>query len=100
MSVTISYKNTSPWAFTPISGRFLGPLVYRPILAQPDDQPIVITAHRHVERPDLLSFDLYGVADFWWVFGVRNHLEDPVYDIQMNTFLFAPRRDYLFSIVG
>jgi len=39
---------------------------------------------RHQHRPDLLSFDLYGNSNYWWVIALlnRNQLQDPVRDLQ------------------
>ena len=42
---------------------------------------ITLTA-KHNLRPDVLAFELYGDADYWWVFVLfnRNKIVDPIFD--------------------
>lgn len=53
-------------------------------------------------RPDLLSFDIYGNKDLWWVFAQRNSeiLKDPVYDFVSGTQIFLPQAKYLRQYLG
>ncbi|RMH15267.1 MAG: hypothetical protein D6698_11365 [Gammaproteobacteria bacterium] len=85
-------KPTSPYAKTPISGRFMGYYVHRSIPEADDDYIINMNDPRFEHRPDLLSYQLYGKPDYWWVFGVLNHWEDPVYDLKVGMTLRAPSR--------
>jgi hypothetical protein len=43
-------------------------------------------------RPDLLSYDLYGTIDLWWVFMVANPdvIKDPIYDFVTGTIIYIP----------
>jgi hypothetical protein len=52
-------------------------------------------------RPDLLSYDLYGTSQLWWVFIVRNPdvLQDPIYDFITGAILFVPSQASLGAFV-
>jgi hypothetical protein len=53
-------------------------------------------------RPDLLSFDVYGNKDLWWVFAQRNPdiLKDPIYDFVPGTQIYLPQAKYLRQYLG
>lgn len=78
----VSYTSSSPYASTPQTNWYLKNYVHRAIPASTDDREITITKE-YENRPDKLSFDLYGTPEFWWVFSVRNRnvLTDPVWDM-------------------
>lgn len=44
------------------------------------------------ERPDLLSFELYGTPDLWWIFALRNmdELVDPIADFKTGLVIMVP----------
>ncbi len=37
----------------------------------------VITQEKHVNRPDAISFELYGNAKYWWIIAMANDINDP-----------------------
>lgn len=39
---------------------------------------------QHQYRPDLLSYDLYGNSNYWWVIALlnMNQLQDPIRDLK------------------
>jgi hypothetical protein len=47
---------------------------------------------RHHERPDMLSFEMYGTKDYWWVFMQRNQdlIFDPIYDFKAGMEIYVP----------
>lgn len=51
------------------------------------------------ERPDLLSFELYGTPDFWWIFALRNidELVDPIGDFKVGLTIMIPNINTLGS---
>jgi hypothetical protein len=97
-----AYKDTSPYSNTNLfDGKFLDLLNYKPFPAEPDDiyKPVGATYHR---RPDLMSYDLYGTSDYWWVFMARNRNEivDPIWDFTSGTTIFLPKRVTLSNVLG
>ena len=50
---------------------------------------------KYNKRPDLLSYDLYGTPQLWWVFAMRNPdtIKDPIYDFKAGAVIYAPSKD-------
>jgi hypothetical protein len=48
-------------------------------------------------RPDLLSYQVYGTSRLWWVIAAANAdlLRDPVWDLRSGMTLFIPNRKSL-----
>lgn len=49
------------------------------------------------ERPDLLSYELYGTPDLWWIFALRNmdELVDPIGDFKSGVVIMIPAKNTL-----
>jgi hypothetical protein len=95
------YLTSSPYFNTEQYGEFLDVLSYRTIPKEVDD--IVYTIKpQHALRPDLLAYDLYGDANLWWVFAVRNPntIEDPIFDFQAGVTIFLPKSTTLKKVLG
>jgi len=102
MSVTVQYKTNSPYSKTPLfDNNFLDILEYKPLPAKADDIYKQITATYH-RRPDLMSYDLYGTVDFWYVFMMRNRdlILDPVWDFTEDKFIYIPKIDTILAALG
>lgn len=99
MAYRPSYPQESPYHFTRLTGKFLTYYVHRSIPVHPNDRTTTLNNERYVNRPDLLSLDLYGSSEIWWVIPVRNGLQDPVFDLQMGVELFIPDANYVWSLV-
>lgn len=97
----VEYPRSSPYSVTPQASWRLGPFVNRPVPKRDDDRVIVVEA-RHSQRPDKLSFDLYGTPVYWWVFAVRNPnlLRDPIFDLKAGLSIVVPSIDNLRAAVG
>lgn len=92
----------SPYANTPVTKTgYLDILKIRPIPAQSTDYLFEIPV-AYSYRPDLLSYDLYGTKDLWWVFAQRNMniLKDPVFDFVAGTKIYLPKKSNLQKILG
>ena len=96
-----TYTNTSPWYTTPFKQDYLDLLAIRPVSAEPDDILYTIQP-QYAYRPDLLAYDLYGVASLWWVFTQRNLdvIQDPVFDFTPGTQIYLPKSSSLRSVLG
>lgn len=95
------YDATSPYFETTYSQFFLDTMVNRPIPKEDDDLTLVInTTYQY--RPDLLAFDLYGIAGLWWVFYQRNPntLQAPPLDFKAGTLIYLPKITTLKSALG
>ena len=95
------YDTTSPYFETTYSQFFLDTMVNRPIPKENDDLTFVInTTYQY--RPDLLAFDLYGIAGLWWVFYQRNPntLQAPPLDFAVGTLIYLPKITTLKSALG
>jgi alpha-L-fucosidase len=95
------YDATSPYFETTYSQFFLDTMVNRPIPKENDDLTLVInTTYQY--RPDLLAFDLYGIAGLWWVFYQRNPntLQAPPLDFKAGTLIYLPKITTLKSALG
>ena len=51
-------------------------------------------------RLDLLSYELYGTSDLWWVICDLNQIVDPMTEANTGAQLRVPRRDRLFSVLS
>jgi len=98
MSV-INYDPTSPYVRTPQVNQYVSYLDFWSAVAIPpaSDDVIIMIETKHSKRPDLLSQDLYGTPNLWWVFACRNPdvIKDPIYDFKPNTLIYAPTRDII-----
>jgi hypothetical protein len=95
------YDATSPYFETGYSQFFLDVMVNRPIPKEDDDLTFTInTTYQY--RPDLLAYDLYGIAGLWWVFYQRNPniLQAPPLDFKANTLIYLPKITTLKSALG
>jgi alpha-L-fucosidase len=76
-------------------------MVNRPVPKESDDLTFTInTTYQY--RPDLLAFDLYGIAGLWWVFYQRNPntLQAPPLDFKVGTLIYLPKLSTLKSALG
>jgi hypothetical protein len=98
---TVKYKNSSPYAKTTQTTWFLSTLNYRHIPRDGTDKLRVVEG-KYNNRPDLLSYELYGTPDYWWIFMVVNPdaIKDPIYDFVTGLQIYVPTADRLSSILG
>jgi hypothetical protein len=96
-----TYRKTSPYFNTPVVNGYLDLLEYRTIPALVSDVRHQI-GEQHQYRPDLLSYDLYGTPDLWWVFAVRNVnvIKDPIFDFRAGTTIYLPNIDTINQALG
>jgi hypothetical protein len=97
----IDYQNSSPYADTQQTSWFLSNMTYRDIPRDGTDTLKVLES-RYNNRPDLLSYDLYGTPNYWWVFMIVNpdRIKDPIYDFKTGTVVFCPTASRLTQILG
>jgi hypothetical protein len=95
------YSKTSPYFTTQFVNGYLDTMSFRDIPNERDDILFEVTS-TYENRPDLLSYDLYGDARLWWVFAIRNKriLKDPVYDLQAGTKIYLPKLTTIKRVLG
>lgn len=89
-----TYRNTSVLYNTPIIDKwYLGYYVHRIILPKPDDIFVPSLDKKYMYRPDNLSYDMYGIRDYYWVFASRNMdiIKDPIWDMVEGISFYIPK---------
>lgn len=99
-----NYKNTSIYKDTPIRSfqvRYLDLNLVSGIDPDPTDEEIILTSN-YIQRPDLLSNDLYDTPELWWIFALRNpdKIQDPIYDMVQDLVISIPSKSRAFNILG
>lgn len=84
----------SPYHATQVKGRYMLYYVHRSILPHVNDS-VYEVVDQWVNRPDLMALDLYGDPDLWIVFGVRNALKDPCYDLTLGRQIIVPPLEHV-----
>lgn len=98
MAYRPNYIPESPYAFTPIIGRFLTYYVHRTV--PPHFLDVIITLEADYDkRPDLLANDLYGDPDLFWVIAGRNGLQDPIFDFRAGNRYVIPHPSFVRQVV-
>jgi hypothetical protein len=97
------YDQRSPYANTDQTERYVGYLDFwnpATIPTSADDMMIKIEP-KYVRRPDLLSYDLYGTPQLWWIFAMRNPdiIRDPIYDMRSGIVIYVPTKDRIGNYV-
>lgn len=95
------HKFTSRYRSTPVKDFYLDLWDEIEITESADDLLVELDA-KYDERPDLLSFDLYGTPRLWWVFAIRNPdtLIDPINDFKSGIIIYAPTRSAVERIAS
>jgi hypothetical protein len=91
-----TYNKSSPYYQTPQTSMYLD--VWSPPNLTPRTSDLIITlSDRYLNRPDILSQDLYGTPRLWWVFAMINPdiIKDPIYDMSAGLQIRAPDKSQL-----
>jgi len=99
--MTSIYSRTSPYHTTNLSNGFLDIIDFRDIPPLSNDILYEVPA-KYNNRPDLLAYDLYGDANLWWVFAVRNKsiLRDPTFDLVPGVKIYLPQLTTINTSLG
>lgn len=94
----ITYPKTSPYSGTPQSNRYIGRYQHRKISPSSEDQLYLLEA-RHHNKPELLSDELYGTPEYWWVFMARNLnlIRDSIWDFKAGLIIVVPSLQHINS---
>lgn len=95
----VEYSRNSPYYYTGTFGQFLD-IAKFPVVPKIADDVLFTVNKTYQYRPDLLAYDLYGDAGYWWVFALRNPdaIADPIFDMRVGKNIFLPKKDTLHSL--
>jgi len=98
----IKYESSSPWFNTTFQGNSYLDILNIRAVPSDDDDILYVVQPQYAYRPDLLSYDLYGTKNLWWVFAQRNMeiLKDPVNDLVPGLQIYLPKGDALARQLG
>ena len=98
----IKYESSSPWFNTTIQGNSYLDILNIRAVPSDDDDILYVVQPQYAYRPDLLSYDLYGTKNLWWVFAQPNMeiLKDPVNDLVPGLKIYLPKGDALARQLG
>jgi hypothetical protein len=66
----------------------------------PDSSDIFVTiTSTYQHRMDLLSNNVYGTPDLWWVICEYNNIQDPLSQLTIGTVLRVPDLDRVLSLI-
>ncbi len=72
----------------------------RPIQIKEDASDIFITVTQEFEkRPDLLSNNVYGTAEYWWVIYEFNNIRDPLFGLKAGQILRIPAIERVLAAI-
>lgn len=100
----VTYIPTSLYFNTPQVNQVLEYLSFwngnYPIYSSSDN--ILLLETKYDKRPDLLSNDLYGSPNWWWIFMIYNpdKIQDPIYDFVPGISIRIPNKSNLPSSIG
>lgn len=95
----MAYKKTSHLSQTPIVNGYTSS--YEPPITPDFTKTTEFTiTQRFNKRPDLLAYELYGDADYWWIFTIynRNQILDPINDFTTGIKILIPTRNFISGI--
>jgi len=97
----VDYKTSSPYSETQQTSWFLSNMTFRDIPRDGSDK-IRTLESKYEYRPDLLSYDLYGTPNYWWIFMVvnPNKIKDPIYDFKAGLTIYTPTPTRLSQVLG
>jgi hypothetical protein len=94
------YQPNSPYFSTPqiaVDGiSYLD--FWNEIIISPNSNDTLMTLDpKYQYRANLLSYDLYGTPQLWWVFMLRNPdiIKDPIWDFVTGITIYAPAKTSL-----
>ena len=85
-------RTLSSDAGVPISARLRPSVTPRTVIHDQTDESYIIE-EKYNQRPDMLAYDRFGSAKFWWVFSMRNkdQLVDPIQDFRAGVTIRIPK---------
>jgi hypothetical protein len=95
----MAYKKTSHLSATPVVNGYTA-LYTPPFVPNYTATTEFTLTQKYHKRPDLLAYDLYGEAAYWWVFALynKNEILDPINDFVTGLTILLPNRNFIAGI--
>ena len=97
--MVVEYKRNSNLRNTQVGQNYLGHYV------PPFDIDFVETTEmeitqKYARRPDIMAYDLYDDAKFWWIFTLfnRNNIVDPINDFKLGMRIRVPSINFITGV--
>ena len=87
-----TYSKSSVYRNTPMNSKYLD-LYEPPISDDTTNMEKKTIEPKYHNRPDLMSYDLYGTPDYWWIFAIINRsvIKDPLFDFTSGLQIYVPK---------
>jgi hypothetical protein len=95
----MAYKNTSHLSRTTVVNGYTQ--LYTPSMTPDYTKTTVFTlTQKYNRRPDILAYELYDEAAYWWVFAVynKNTIINPINDFKTGLTLLVPKRSFIAGL--
>ena len=98
--MAIKFNKDSAYNKTGFTSWYTSTMIWPKINNDPSDK-IVILSKEYEKRPDKLAYDLYGTANLFWVFSIRNSfIVDPIEDFIAGIEIIIPSKATLEKALG
>jgi len=68
-------------------------------LEEDSTDTFIIVTQEMEKRPDLVSYNAYGVSELWWVIYEINQIRDPLFDLKSGQILRIPSLDRVLEAI-
>ena len=68
-------------------------------LKEDSTDTMILVTQEFEKRPDLLSFNIYGVSELWWVIYEFNNIRDPFFDLKAGQILRIPALERVLEAI-
>ena len=65
-----------------------------------ESSTFLIDAERFVNRPDAISYEVYGNAKHWWIIAMANDIRDPFFEFYKGRQLTIPKLELVKKELG
>jgi hypothetical protein len=95
----MGFKRISHLNLTPIVDGYAD-LYVPPIVPDFTQIEVLTLTQKYNLRPDILAYELYGDAHFWWIFPLynKNQILDPINDFKTGLVILVPTRNFIAGL--
>lgn len=95
----MAFKRSSYLRATPVINGYAD-LYQPPLIPDFDQTEIFEITQKYIRRPDILAYELYGDAAFWWIFPLynKNILVNPINDFTLGKRIIVPQKNVIAGI--
>ena len=73
----------------------------KPLNLEPQESDTFVTVSQELlNRPDMISYDVYGTVDLWWVIFEFNKINDPLFDLKLGQQIRIPDKDRVIEAIN